>query len=84
MHFAEGQANNYQSSLVSFLQDRLNALKAPDMSSTTSIAAMGFGMGEKDDNERVNMMEQHLREQSRLQQQIKDLIADGVNAQITF
>lgn len=84
MHFAEGQANNYQSSLVSFLQDRLNALKAPDMSSTTSIAAMGFGMGEKDDSERVNMMEQHLREQSRLQKQIKDLIADGVDAQITF
>lgn len=84
MHFAEGQANNYQSSLVSFLQDRLNALKAPDMSSTTSIAAMGFGMGEKDDGERINMMEQHLREQSHLQKQIKDLIADGVDAQITF
>lgn len=84
MHFAEGQANYYQNSLVSFLQDRLNNLKAPDMTSTTSIAAMGFGMGEKDDGERVNMMEQHLREQSHLQKQIKDLIANGVDAQITF
>lgn len=69
---------------LNYLQEALNNLKAPDMSSATSIASMGFGMGEKDDGERVNMMEQHLREQSRLQKQIKDLIADGVDAQITF
>lgn len=56
----------------------------PNMDNVTSIAHMGFGMGEKDDQARLDKHEQYMRDQLNVQQTIRDLIKDGVNSEATF
>lgn len=74
-----------KSNIVEVFQNMLQQLQPPSQERATSLAEYGYNMGEKnDDKARVETQIQYLRDQTTLQQDIKNILDDKLPSSGTF
>ena len=70
--FNQQQAQSFDQSIVSMLQEKLSDLKAPDMTQVNSLAQNGYMINKNDDEIRWKMQTDYASQQTQLQREIRD------------
>lgn len=70
--FSRQQAQSFDQSIVSLLQEQLGGLKAPDMTQVNSLAQNGYMISKSDDEIRWKMQTDYASQQTQLQREIRD------------
>ena len=70
--FSQQQAQSFDQSIVSMLQEKLSDLKAPDMTQVNSLAQNGYMINKNDDEIRWKMQTDYASQQTQLQREIRD------------
>ena len=78
--FSQQQAQSFDQSIVSLLQEQLGDLKAPDMTQVNSLAQHGYMISKSDDEIRWKMQTDYASQQTQLQREIRDKLQSMDNS----
>lgn len=81
--FSQQQAQSFDQSIVSLLQEKLSDLKAPDMTQVNSLAQSGYMINKNDDEIRWKMQTDYASQQTQLQREIRDRL-QSMDSSATF
>ena len=81
--FSQQQAQSFDQSIVSLLQEKLSDLKAPDMTQVNSLAQNGYMINKNDDEIRWKMQTDYASQQTQLQREIRDRL-QSMDSSATF
>ena len=81
--FSQQQAQSFDQSIVSMLQEKLSDLKAPDMTQVNSLAQNGYMINKNDDEIRWKMQTDYASQQTQLQREIRDRL-QSMDSSATF
>lgn len=81
--FSQQQAQSFDQSIVSMLQEQLSYLKAPDMTQVNSLAQNGYMINKSDDEIRWKMQTDYASQQTQLQREIRDKL-QSMDSSATF
>lgn len=81
--FNQQQAQSFDQSIVSMLQEKLSDLKAPDMTQVNSLAQNGYMINKSDDEIRWKMQTDYASQQTQLQREIRDKL-QSMDSSATF
>ena len=81
--FNQQQAQSFDQSIVSLLQEKLSDLKAPDMTQVNSLAQSGYMINKNDDEIRWKMQTDYASQQTQLQREIRDRL-QSMDSSATF
>ena len=81
--FNQQQAESFDQSIVSILQEKLSDLKAPDMTQVNSLAQNGYMINKNDDEIRWKMQTDYASQQTQLQREIRDRL-QSMDSSATF
>ena len=81
--FNQQQAQSFDQSIVSMLQEKLSDLKAPDMTQVNSLAQNGYMINKNDDEIRWKMQTDYASQQTQLQREIRDRL-QSMDSSATF
>ena len=81
--FNQQQAESFDQSIVSMLQEKLSDLKAPDMTQVNSLAQNGYMINKNDDEIRWKMQTDYASQQTQLQREIRDRL-QSMDSSATF
>ena len=81
--FNQQQAQSFDQSIVSMLQEKLSDLKAPDMTQVNSLAQNGYMINKNDDEIRWKMQTDYASQQTQLQREIRDKL-QSMDGSATF
>ena len=81
--FSQQQAQSFDQSIVSMLQEKLGDLKAPDMTQVNSLAQNGYMINKNDDEIRWKMQTDYASQQTQLQREIRDRL-QSMDSSATF
>ena len=81
--FNQQQAQSFDQSIVSMLQEKLSDLKAPDMTQVNSLAQNGYMINKNDDEIRWKMQTDYASQQTQLQREIRDKL-QSMDSSATF
>lgn len=81
--FNQQQAQSFDQSIVSMLQEKLSDLKAPDMTQVNSLAQSGYMINKSDDEIRWKMQTDYASQQTQLQREIRDRL-QSMDSSATF
>ena len=81
--FSQQQAQSFDQSIVSMLQEKLSDLKAPDMTQVNSLAQNGYMINKSDDEIRWKMQTDYASQQTQLQREIRDKL-QSMDGSATF
>ena len=81
--FNQQQAESFDQSIVSILQEKLSDLKAPDMTQVNSLAQNGYMINKNDDQIRWKMQTDYASQQTQLQREIRDKL-QSMDSSATF
>ena len=81
--FSQQQAESFDQSIVSMLQEKLSDLKAPDMTQVNSLAQNGYMINKNDDEIRWKMQTDYASQQTQLQREIRDRL-QSMDSSATF
>ena len=78
--FSQQQAESFDQSIVSMLQEKFSDLKAPDMTQVNSLAQNGYMINKNDDEIRWKMQTDYASQQKQLQREIRDRLQSMDNS----
>lgn len=78
--FNQQQAESFDQSIVSMLQEQLSDLKTPDMTQVNSLAQNGYMINKNDDEIRWKMQTDYASQQTQLQREIRDRLQSMDNS----
>ena len=78
--FNQQQAESFDQSIVSILQEKLSDLKTPDMTQVNSLAQSGYMINKNDDEIRWKMQTDYASQQTQLQREIRDRLQSMDNS----
>ena len=78
--FNQHQAESFDQSIVSMLQEKLSDLKTPDMTQVNSLAQSGYMINKNDDEIRWKMQTDYASQQTQLQREIRDRLQSMDNS----
>ena len=81
--FNQQQAQSFDQSIVSMLQEKLSDLKTPDMTQVNSLAQNGYMINKNDDEIRWKMQTDYASQQTQLQREIRDRL-QSMDSSATF
>lgn len=81
--FNQQQAESFDQSIASILQEKLSDLKAPDMTQVNSLAQSGYMINKNDDQIRWKMQTDYASQQTQLQREIRDRL-QSMDSSATF
>lgn len=81
--FSQQQAQSFDQSIASMLQEQLSYLKAPDMTQVNSLAQNGYMINKSDDEIRWKMQTDYASQQTQLQREIRDRL-QSMDSSATF
>ena len=81
--FSQQEAQSFDQSIVSMLQEKLSDLKAPDMTQVNSLAQNGYMINKNDDEIRWKMQTDYASQQTQLQREIRDRL-QSMDSSATF
>ena len=81
--FNQQQAQSFDQSIASMLQEKLSDLKAPDMTQVNSLAQSGYMINKNDDEIRWKMQTDYASQQTQLQREIRDRL-QSMDSSATF
>lgn len=81
--FNQQQAQSFDQSIASMLQEQLSYLKTPDMTQVNSLAQNGYMINKSDDEIRWKMQTDYASQQTQLQREIRDRL-QSMDSSATF